>query len=83
MFVKSLLRNRLIIQTVSRNQYLVLMGGIGGTSSYCSTTAGEVLVKIHMTERRHVYTLDRSDELTFKEDAMRVKQSTVDVSHCC
>ena len=65
-----------------KNQYLVLMGDIGGTSSD-STTAGEVLVKIHMTERRHVYTLDRSDELTFKEDAMRVKQSTVDVSHCC
>lgn len=77
-----MLRNRLIIQTVSRNQYLVLMGDIGGTSSD-STTAGEVLVKIHMTERRHVYTLDRSDELTFKEDAMRVKQSTVDASHCC
>lgn len=53
-----------------KNQYLVLMGDIGGTSSD-STTAGEVLVKIHMTERRHVYTLDRSDELTFKEDAMR------------
>ena len=41
------------------------------------------MVKIHMTERRHVYTLDRSDEPTFKEDAMRVKQSTVDASHCC
>ena len=65
-----------------KNQYLVLMGDIGGTSSD-STTAGEVLVKIHMTERRHVYTLERSDELTFKEDAMRVKQSTVDASHCC
>ena len=65
-----------------KNQYLVLMGDIGGTSSD-STTAGEVLVKIHMTERRHVYTLDRSDELTFKEDAIRVKQSTVDASHCC
>ncbi len=65
-----------------KNQYLVLMGDIGGTSSD-STTAGEVLVKIHMTERRHVYTWDRSDELTFKEDAMRVKQSTVDASHCC
>ena len=78
-----LLRNRFIVHTVLKNQYLVLIGDIGGTSSDCSTTAGEVLVKIHMTERRHVYTLDRSDELTFKEDAMRVKQSTVDTSHCC
>ena len=83
MFVKSLLRNRLIIQTVSRNQCLVLIGDMGSTSSDCSTTAGEVLVKSDMTERRHVYTLDRSDELTIKEDAMRVKQSTVDASHCC
>ena len=78
-----MLRNRLIIHTVSRSQYLVLIGDMGGTSSDCSTTAGEVLVKSDMTERRHVYTLDRSDELTFKEDAMRVKQSTVDASHYC
>ena len=61
----------------------MLIGDMGSTSSDCSTTVGEVLVKIHMTERRHIYTLDRNDELTFKEDAMRVNQSTVDASHCC